>query len=420
MYTELFPQKSNKGFDVHAEPLFQRRTMAGLRAFSILLLVSSAAVVFAKQAAAEAADETIRNVKVGAYYYPWFEKDSGPIALDWMNRKENTWKSNVMRFRLDPPQVPMLGAHDSSDPSIVGKHIEQSLRGGIDFWAVSWWGPESKTDINFREVILPHEDSNQLQYAVLYEATGRFGEFESPSYEKWVSDLEFMREHYFNHPSYLTIDGRPVLFVYLTREYFRNRGEEALKQLRENFPEVYLVGDDVFYAVEANESYKPEWAAQFDAVTAYDIYGQSVKELGGTQAAIDFLAKNFAEAKSIANSVGTAFIPAVAPGYNDTAVRDGHPGRARYFSDKPDSKEGDIFRSMITEVALPVIDSRSDNILMVTSFNEWYEDTQIEPTAGNQPPTSRDDSATGDYFTGGQIYYDYGYLYLDILKELTK
>lgn len=419
MHQTLFPLKNNKGASVQAKPLFNWSTMPVFRSFLILLSVSSVAVVSVQQASAEAADETVRNVKVGAYYYPWFEKDSGPTALDWMNQRENKWESQVMRFKLDPPQVPMLGAYNSSDASVVGKHIEQSVRGGIDFWAVSWWGPASKTDTNLREVILPHQNSRQLQYALLYESTGRFGKFDSPNYEKWISDLEYMREHYFGHPSYLTIDGRPVLFVYLTREYFRNRGAEALQQLREQFPEIYLVGDDIFYAEDIDQDYQPEWAAQFDAVTAYDIYGQSVGPLGGTQAAIDYLATNFAEAKRIANRVDTAFIPAIAPGYNDTAVRDGHPGRARYFSDKPESEEGAIFRSMITEVALPLIDSRSDQILMVTSFNEWYEDTQIEPTAGNQPPTSLDSSSNGDYYTGGQTYYDYGYLYLDILKELT-
>ena len=30
-----------------------------------------------------------------------------------------------------------------------------------------------------------------------------------------------------------------------------------------------------------------------------------------------------------------------------TAVREGHPGRARYFTDVEDSEEGDLFRAMI-------------------------------------------------------------------------
>ena len=56
-------------------------------------------------------------------------------------------------------------------------------------------------------------------------------------------------------------------------------------------------------------------------------------------------------------------------------------------------------------------------MVMVTSINQWYEDTQIEPTAGTSPVTSKDDSDTGRYYTGGDRYYDYGTLYLDILRE---
>ncbi|MBM4152944.1 MAG: hypothetical protein FJ220_05435 [Kiritimatiellaceae bacterium] len=56
---------------------------------------------------------------------------------------------------------------------------------------------------------------------------------------------------------------------------------------------------------------------------------------------------------------------------------------------------------------------------MVTSFNEWYEDSQIEATTGTLPSSNTDDSESGTYYTGGETYVDYGHLYLDILKEET-
>lgn len=335
---------------------------------------------------------------VGVYYYPWY-------------RGGREWRQ-VMRQHLQPSQEPKLGRYRSEAPDVVTEHIHQSLRGGIAFWAVSWWGADTQTDVNFRQAILQHPEAGRLQYAVLYESTGRLGRFGNPDYSRWIPDLTYLSEHYFDHPAYLRIDGKPVVFVYLTREYFRNKGHEALKETREKFPNLYLVGDDVFGA-----GYRAEWAGNFDAITAYDVYGQSVGRFGGTRKAIEFLSENYRRAKSEANSVGTAFIPTIAPGYNDTAVRRGHPGRARYFTDEPDSQEGDIFRSMIRDAALPHLDSRCGNLLMVTSFNEWYEDTQIEPTSGVAPATDRDDSETGDYYTGGDRYVDYGTLYLDILRQ---
>jgi hypothetical protein len=187
--------------------------------------------------------------------------------------------------------------------------------------------------------------------------------------------------------------------------------------MREQFPEIYLVADDVFFGDDLEGGYRAEWAKKFDAVTAYDVYGQSIGMLGGTRKAVDFLAGNYRQAREAAHQVDTAFMPAIAPGYNDTAVREGHPGRARYFTDIEDSQEGDIFREMIRRVALPNLDPSCGNILMVTSFNEWYEDTQIEATAGTAPPSTIDDSDSGRYYTGGQRYEDYGYLYLDILRR---
>jgi len=342
---------------------------------------------------------------VGVYYYPWYRK---PVSA-----RRNPWRQ-VMRLHLKPPQKPRAGLYDSSDPRVIGEHISQSVRGGIDFWAVSWWRPDHICDRNFRNAILKHPDASRLKYAILYESTGRLGTFKEPRYSNWESDLEYLSRTYFDHPAYLRVRGRPVLFVYLTREYFRNKGHDALKVLREKFPKVYLVGDDVF-----GPGYRSAWARSFDAVTAYDVYGQSIGRYGGTRKAVSFLADNYRHARAEAGRAGAAFLPTVAPGYNDTAVRNGHPGRARYFTDRDGSSEGDIFRAMIRSAALPNLDPRCGRMMMVTSFNEWYEDTQIEATAGTAPQSDRDDSESGTHYTGGQRYVDYGYLYLDILRQET-
>lgn len=347
--------------------------------------------------------QTSAQPYVGVYYYPWY-KGLGP-----------EWKQ-AMRLLLEAPQEPKSGLYDSRDPEVIAEHIEQSLRGGVSFWAMSWWGPGSFTDLVYKDNVLAHPDASKLKYAILYESTGRFGRFQNPNYRSWISDLKYLKNTYFDDPRYLKINGRPVIFVYLSRVYFRNQGHEALNQMRDMFPEVYLVGDDVFQ-VEGAGDYNAEWAKNFDAITVYDVYGQSIKPLGGTHKAVEFLAKNYQQARQAANSVGTAFMPAIAPGYNDTAVRKGHPGRARYFTDTENSKEGDIFRKMIRRAALPNMDPSANNIIMVTSFNEWYEDSQIEATAGTAPPSSTDTSQSGTYYTGGQNYIDYGCLYLDILKE---
>jgi glycoprotein endo-alpha-1,2-mannosidase len=336
---------------------------------------------------------------VGAYYYPWY------------GGEESEWRQ-TLRQRLDPPESPRAGLYRSDDPKVIKEHIAQSLRAGISFWSVSWWGPQSLTDRNFLHAILDHPDAASLRFAVHYETTGRFGDPNHPNLENWEGDLNYLEEHYFSHPNYLRINGRPVLFVYLSRVFLRDQGAALVQAAREGPSGIFIVGDDVF-----GPEYRAEWAQKFDAVTAYDVYGQSSGIHGSTRQAIDQLATNYREARQAANQVDTAFIPAVSPGFNDTVIRNGHPVMPRRFKDHGESADGDVFRDMIALAAIPNLDPRCGRLMMVTSFNEWFEDTQIEATAGDQPSTARDISNSKSKFTSAEQYEDYGNRYLEILAQ---
>ena len=98
----------------------------------------------------------------------------------------------------------------------------------------------------------------------------------------------------------MRIDGRPVLIMYLTREYFKTRGfVDALSAARTTIEQQfgydpYIIGDDFFGSGAVNASR----AAQFDAITNFDVYGTSFGSGIVNQARVNQLANIYANAKT--------------------------------------------------------------------------------------------------------------------------
>lgn len=217
-----------------------------------------------------------------------------------------------------------------------------------------------------REVLLKSQLAGSVKFAVLYETLGRL-EHESrggrlaiplsPSNAEVLrKDLKYLEENYFSHPSYLKLEGRPVVVLYLARCLERDlRG--ALGSLRDR---VYLLGDLVYW-------HGPSLAAlkAFDGVTAYNMHTNSSEVLGDFERLL--LAKYGEWAKAAARA-GVDFVPSALPGFDDSAIGRGNlplPGSA------------DLFRERL-RIAFKYAGERG--VVLVTSFNEWHEYTSVEPS----------------------------------------
>lgn len=345
---------------------------------------------------------------VGAYYYPWWgEGIAGGHTFD-----------QTVRMHLTPQaQPPAVGLHNSRDAQIISQHIDQSHRGNISMWSLSWWGPNSFEDATIRNHILPHPRAAELSYTIHYETTGRLGDFGTPDYTNLIPDFQYLAQHVFSDPNYMRIDGRPVVVMYLSRVYFDDRnGWIALANLRAAMQQQfgydpYIIGDHIFGNVAAG-------ATRLDAITGYDVYGQVFGDGVADQQSIDDLEQIYANAQAFADSQGVDFVPGVTPGFNDKAVREGHAVAARYLDALGPTAPGSVMQKMLDVAVLPHTDSDIDQLILVTSFNEWHEDTQIEPTIV-APSTATDDSSTGTDLTQGKSYEGYGDRYLDILRAAT-
>ena len=344
---------------------------------------------------------------VGAYYYPWYGAFAGGHA----------W-NDMLRAKLAPQQPPALGYYSSRASATIGGQIEQSHRGNISFWATSWWGPGSAEDTTKRNFIFANPRAGELKYAVHYESTGRLGSFDSPTFSNLVPDFQYLAQNYFNNANYLKINDRSVVFIYLSRAYFNTQaGRDAVANLRQTITSQfgvnpYMIGDDVFPGQTDAQR-----AGLWDSITDFDVYGSALQANGSTTASVSELASQFQAAKQLANEAHVGFIPSVSPGFNDSAVRSGYPAAPRYLTDVPGAAEGSLLSAQLSKAALPNLDPIANNMLMVSTFNEWHEDTQIEPTIVTNP-TSADSSGHGTY-TQGYTYAGYGNLYLDLLRSAT-
>jgi hypothetical protein len=76
------------------------------------------------------------------------------------------------------------------------------------------------------------------------------------------------------------------------------------------------------------------------------------------------------------------------------------------------NEQGGFFNESLAG-AKYLVDSDLSSLLVVNSFNQWHEDTHIEPARSPQ-------ASTPENLTEGRTFYGYGDLYLEILRNATE
>ena len=364
------------------------------------------------------------DVLIGAYYYPWYGTGDG---TEFHNN------GRYLRDYLRPRQEPSMGEYDDRRPEVVSEHFRMSRQSNIRLWITSWFGPDRTEDLTIRNNILAHPEisTTPLQIAIHYETNNRLGEkakADNPyglpkdamyyTLEEVVPDMEHFCTHYFKHPSYYKIQSsaRPVLVLYLSRvldgnslykdeigsspsywdEFeFLTEVVALMKSTVATSPkcvgveEPFIIGDQVFNTVRTNID---TVAFQIlDGITGYDTYGhldqdRTTNSNGYANEELnEFYTVEQVDWKVEAAKYNCNYIPSVTPGFNDLGTR------VRTNSDKtevknqlsrrlsPNSSEGSLLaKSLEYARSKQLLDIDIDNLIFVTSFNEWHEDTQIE------------------------------------------
>lgn len=163
-----------------------RRVGVPLAALVVALALAAATVSSARQA-------TSLSLPIrAAFYYAWYPEGWGtpPYTRYW----------------------PSLGYYDSSKTPIIRKHIKAMRYAHIGAGIYSWWGfriSGNGTTQRF-PLYLQAAHGTPFKWAVYYEEEG----YRNPSPAEIQSDLRYIEQRYVSDPSYLRVNGRPVVFVY--------------------------------------------------------------------------------------------------------------------------------------------------------------------------------------------------------------
>ncbi len=270
-----------------------------------------------------------------AFYYNWYDE-----------------KSFGSKKTSDQPVTP----YESSDRATIERHVDQAKQAGLDGFIVSWYGPrdapDNQTEANLR-TLLDVAQQKGFKVAVDFETNGPF--FKSKSD---VQDaLDSLLSTHVNHPAYLKVNGKPVVFFWQNSRFSVNDWT-AIRQAVDPLHRSIWISEgtnlDYLRVFDGHHLYNIAWSA--DPRAEVIKWGERVRE------------------KAIELGAFKYFVGTAMPGFDDRLTgRSGAIYRPR--------SNGEYFRQSFTGVTQANADWAA-----ITSFNEWVEGSQIEPsvTYGDQ------------------------------------
>jgi glycoprotein endo-alpha-1,2-mannosidase len=282
-----------------------------------------------------------------AFYYGWY--GAPDVSGKWLH-----WEGvDAQRKQIaTSTHYPVLGAYDSNDPKVIEQHCQWARTAGLDGFIYSWWGIGG-----YEEKPLPRlldaAQRHRLTVCLYYEQVPQPGDPRSV-----LPDLRHILREFVKHPAYLKVDGRPVLFVYgrAMEQLSLSQWAWALETLRAEFPPgVCAIGDSLGRSA----------ARVFDGVHTYNPVG--VLENKPLSAIQPTLEAHYREAIQTAGELGRIACMTIIPAYDDTKIR--KPGI------RTDRFGGEAYRKG-WDAAL----SLNPDWVLIASFNEWHEGSEIEPS----------------------------------------
>jgi hypothetical protein len=289
--------------------------------------------------------------QVLAFYYGWYGNPD--VSQRWVH-----WKNvDTAKKHIDEStHYPALGPYDSHDPKIVDTHCRQAKDIGLTGFIMSWW---SKGDFHDQgmPIMLDAAEKHGLNVSIYYEFVPPRGK---PTIEGAVNDLMFIVDTYGKHPAWLRVEGKPVIFVY--GRAVNDIKLEGWKQVIRDFTSKRPGG-----AIFIGDHISAEAADIFDGIHTYNPTGLTKgKSLDEIRTWARTIFPNWVKTAG-PNKIACITI---IPGYDDSVQPSRKPPRPI-----TERFNGDTYKVMWEEAI-----AANPDWVLVTSWNEWHEGSEIEPS----------------------------------------
>ncbi|HZV34895.1 MAG TPA: glycoside hydrolase family 71/99-like protein [Verrucomicrobiae bacterium] len=307
---------------------------------------------------------------VMVYYMPWYV--AKPMADEWgwhwtMNHFDPD-KTNASGEReIASWYYPLIGPYDSSDPAVLEYHVLLMKLAGIDGVVVDWYGSTDYFDyakVNHNTAkLFEYTRKAGLKFAICYEDQTIQHLIDGQKLTKTDAirhaqkEMLFLQTNFFCDPTYLRIDGRPLL---------------------ENFGPQYFLSstnwDQVFSALDASN--RPAFFSEDNrlecGIGAFDWPPMWLSQQPGTGGVLsEALLKNYLVEFEKKSTAWPAFISSAFPRFHDIYQRAGARNYWGYLGDRNGETLRETFGRALTNNSV---------LIQVVTWNDFGEGTTIEPT----------------------------------------
>ncbi|MBN2450711.1 MAG: glycoside hydrolase family 99-like domain-containing protein [Lentisphaeria bacterium] len=183
-------------------------------------------------------------VWIGAHHCPLWEAD-----------KPGMW-TQVLRY---PERTPALGLYAQDNPEVADWETTWAVEHGVSFFVYCWYRSSQGGPVTTRFASAIHDAlfrsryRDRMKFTIMWENQSRGRAGVADEQDLMVNLLPFWMENYFRHPSYMVLDGKPLLFIYRPEFLVSDLGSvenvrAAFGKMREacveaGFRGLYLLGE---------------------------------------------------------------------------------------------------------------------------------------------------------------------------------